>query len=55
MEADRREELVGGGGVALCCKWAGMDSFAGNVPHEQLGERNEGGGKDAEIREGTEN
>lgn len=50
MEADRREEeLVCGGGVELCCKWAGKDSFAGNVPHEQLGERNEGAEKDAEI------
>lgn len=51
MEADRREEelVVCGDGVALCFKWAGKDSFAGNVPHEQLEERNEGGEKDAEI------
>lgn len=35
-KANRRSGALGcGGGVALCCKWAGKDSFAGRVPHER--------------------
>lgn len=33
---DRRTGDLGcGGGVALCCKWAGKASFGGKVPREQ--------------------